>query len=457
MNRQNNKDKVTFNKIIDALKKCDTIKFDSYITNEEALMLQILKDKLNIKLINDDAKAYQDFIQNYSKTSGNSLYLGNTKDLINSDGIIVFGTRLTNDNPDIKYIINQALKKTGAKFVYMHPIDDISLQDRYTQFIKYEVGSEEGVIALLTLYLAVNTSKQYQDYLEDLDIGYLSGESSVGEEELEDIVQKLIRKQNKTLIVGTDLFGHKKSTNLGKLVGVIDKYTDFNVVVVPSQTNTLGVSLICNLDKDAGVNIVEYKEKVNFQVLASNQQKGTFVNFDKKVVDTNVVLNFDGYYLNDIVNEFLEYPKNDTIDYTCQLPFKKGFKNINFNDSIGYELTIFKKDIDENMILDEIEDIDTYNGLIIYNCDLSNYKYTTESLLTKNSDFLVGGSSFATVTKIKDNDMVKIMYNNQTYKKIFKVDKFIKGTVALYGTDNQDDDISKGYRFKQVKIERQTI
>ena len=52
-NEVSGKDEVAFNAVVEALKtKADTIAFDSYITNEEALILQKLKEKYGYKLFN---------------------------------------------------------------------------------------------------------------------------------------------------------------------------------------------------------------------------------------------------------------------------------------------------------------------------------------------------------------------------------------------------------------------
>jgi NADH-quinone oxidoreductase subunit G len=482
-NKSYGKNKELFKKTIDIFKISDTIKFNSYITNEEAFILQILKEKLGIKLVNEDAKNYQDFLTAYSSVSGTNLYSATNSDIKNSDGIIVLGTRIVNDNPIVKYNINQACKNNRAKFVYMHSIDDITLHDKYTQFIKYEVGSEEGVIALLASYLINNSNDEVKEYLDDLDIGYLSGETSVGEEELELIQVDFANIKNKTLIIGEDVYSHSRALNIAKLIGLIDYYTDFNVVLIPSQTNTLGVSLICTLDDKVGDNVIGYNEigdfiigdckNSNLALPALNQQEGTFVSIDKKVINTNVALKFDGYCLNDIVNEFLEYPKENTVDYTQMLPINKGFVNINFddlqngynkygNDLRGYELELFNNIQIEHSQLDEIEDIDTYNGTVIYRCEpLHQFnKNTAKSLLVKTSNILIGSNSFAIAAKIKDGDMVKIIYKEQIQIKRFRIDTSIRGTVALYPTFDDElmnDTLVKGYRFKQVQIERQEV
>ncbi|MEA3384782.1 MAG: 2Fe-2S iron-sulfur cluster-binding protein [Campylobacterota bacterium] len=480
-NKAFGKDEVALSGAVEAIKSSEAIKFNSYITNEEAKILQVLKETTGVKLINEDAKNYQNFLNAYGSTSGRTLFSGTNDSIKQSDAVIMLGTRISRDNPGVKYAVNIATKKQRAQFIYMHPIDDIALQSKYTQFVKYEAGSEEGVIALLASYLIKDCSTEVKSYFDDLDIGNLSGETSVGEEEFESIVKKLIRRENKTLIIGEDLYGHPNSINIAKLIGLIDKYTDFNIVLIPSQTNTLGVSLICDLDDTVSKDskIVGYNEigdfiisdngTGNFQIPALNQQEGTFVSIDKKVVNTNAALGFDGYCLNDIANKIISKKVKNTIDYTVSLPNSKGFKSIEFDDLKngynkygqdlrGYFLEESTKET-SNYGLKEVSSINTYNGTVIYRCEpLHQFnKNTGRSLQLQTNTSLRGSTAFATAAKIKDGDVVNIVYGNQTTQKAFKIDSTIKGTSALYPTFDDGivcDEISSGYRFKQVQIQK---
>ena len=79
----------------------------------------------------------------------------------------------------------------------------------------------------------------------------------------------------------------KKAKKLAKLLALIQKTTPFKVFLNPTHTNTLGVALICNLDKEPqNGEILGYNERGDFSFsyekhsnLASsslNQQEGTF-------------------------------------------------------------------------------------------------------------------------------------------------------------------------------------
>ena len=89
--------------------------------------------------------------------------------------------------------------------------------------ICYEVESEEGVIALLAYFLCKREklNKEQIDFLESLDIGYLSSECNVGEEELEEL-QNLIKDSKEALFeVGKDLLYHKRFANIQALLHLL--------------------------------------------------------------------------------------------------------------------------------------------------------------------------------------------------------------------------------------------
>ncbi|WP_258238884.1 hypothetical protein [Arcobacter sp. CECT 8985] len=150
--------------------------------------------------------------------------------LKNSDFILCFGQFLANTNENIVDFINYAKNTNGAQVVYMHAVDSLALKDFYTQFIKYEAGSEEGVSALLLDTLVQNPSDKIKAYIDDLDIGYISAESSAGEEEFEEILEKSKNSKSKVLFVGDDIFSHGRVENIKKMLTAIDKYSDFEVV-----------------------------------------------------------------------------------------------------------------------------------------------------------------------------------------------------------------------------------
>lgn len=258
-----------------------------------------------------------------------------------SDYIITFGSFLAADNVEIQESIIEAIAKNCAEFVYMHPIDNVDLKVYYSQFIKYEVGSEEGISSLLLESFVKNPNEKTQTFVDELDIGYISAESSAGEEEFEEAYELTQGKTFKTLIIGRDIFTHQRVENITKMLAMIKRQTDFHII---------------SLDEE-------------FQ----------------HVID---------------------------------------------------EIS------DEN--LDEVNELDSYNGTVLYRTYDEN-----------KTDVLVGSESFARIAKVINNDEIFINCSGQKVQRKFIIDKNLYGTIALCAMNNDDSSsLSQGYRYKQVKIEK---
>ncbi len=473
-NHQAAKDQILFEKAVSAFKNAQAIRFGSLITNEEAMILQRIKEKLGVKLFNEEARAYQAFMSAYSSISGKSAFSGSLDAIVQSDGIIVLGGRVSTDNPAVRYAMTTAARHNGARVVYMHPLEDTLLQSVVTQMVKYEAGSEEGVVAMLakTLLEGCDLSDENKAFLESLDEGYLCAESNVGNEEFERITKSLRRAKRKTLVIGSDVLSHKRSANIARLCALIEKHSDFSLVVIPQNVNTVGVSLLCDLDKDetissvVGMNshgdfVVGSFGECDMPLPALNQQEGTFVSLNYQLLTTNVAVAFEGYCLNDIAASLGITAKN-TIDYTVQLPEEKGFKAIEFDalenfygalgeDNRGYRLATMDVAIDG--LLEEIDDLPEFNGTVVYYSNPVNQfnGYTARTTQLEGDTSLRGSAQFATAARISNGERVVIEGSERV--RTFVLDETLKGTIALLPTyDVAFGGGYDGYRFEKIKL-----
>ena len=480
-NKKAKKDTIDLKSAIEAFKRADTIKFSGIITNEEALILQKLKEKFGYKLISHGNKEYQKFLEEFSLQSGHKLYSGNLKSISSSDLIISIGCKLSTDNPMVRFHVSEALRKRGAKIIDMHPIEDFALKDIVSNSVRYEVGSEEGVLAILTKSLLEDSDidVELKEYFDELDEGYISAETNVGEEEIESIAKLAKSLHKKTLILGEDLYTHKRAKNIALLAGLIERYSNFEVVIIPPQTNSLGVSLICELDDNEGDYTIGYNVKGDF-VLSSlgdgdidmpalNQQEGTFTNIDKRVVPTNAALSYEGYTLNDIANE-LGVKATYTIDYTKKLPKSKGFKEIEFDDLPNY----FDNAGDEHRgyllenkirrtklrIPDEIDEIESFDGAVVYRCEpvLQFSPFTNKCKQIKSDGGLYISNEFMEKYELNEGDKVIISKEGVTLTAKVILDNKITGNIPYLPTFDKELDVfgifNEGYRYAKVKIEK---
>jgi len=390
-NRDVVKNRDELNRAVEAIKKADYIKFNSMITNEEALMLQSLKEKFNIKLINSEVKAFQEFLKYYSKATGRALYKDDFKDMDDSDFIISIGAKLRNDNPAARYLFNNIQKMNKGAGLYFHPVGDTLIPTFGKSVLTFEHKPNDEEYALLfVLDLLANRDKLPDDIKSTLDsykekrvkkvikkvmedvteivVDKESGEEKeltkkvpknieeeveyeantlaqklgANVETLEDEIGKALKKKEKfSLILGEDLYFHPRAKNIANLVALIEECCDIKVALIPPKSNALGVAIICDLDDEAEGFGIGYNEDGDYKlsalgngdldIPAMNQQEGTITNMNKRVVPLNAALPYGGYELNDIMNA-LGFDNEFTIDWTAKLPVDKGFQAVAFDD-----------------------------------------------------------------------------------------------------------------------------
>ncbi len=517
------KNEVAFNGAVEALKNCESIVFNSFITNEEATMLQKLKEKLGIKLVNEDAYLYKTFLNNFGLTSGNSLYSGDLNTLHNSNFVVSVGTYFKSDAPSVRYGFNNSISLNKGAGLYFHPLGDSTVESfgkkgKTIETIFHAPYAEDAVLYLILDQFGKNLPVNIASYLESLKVTKTKTVTEVVKEKVTEMVKdeesgeekevtkevskkvstevsyqttKLLemigcddslletiasmneKKDSYTLVVGEDLYGHPNSINLAKLCGMIEKYTDFSVVIIPSSTNTLGVSLLCDLDEKATGKTVGYNMKADFELSAFgdgdldmpalNQQEGTFVSINKRVVPTNAAISYNGYELNDIANALLDRKMKYTIDYTSEIFNKVSFENLpnHFTNAMEEKRGYL---ISANAVATNEELLNAYNekmeGTIIYNANPINQfnEFTAVAKqLADEKTALYTSKSFADAQRFSEGDIVEVQTLSGTVQLSVSIDGQLVGDVSYVPTFEKNCETKKlfgSYRFVTANLKK---
>jgi len=385
------KDEAAFQSAVEAFKKADTVRFNSMITNEEAMMLQTLKEKMGLKLYNPEVRAFQKFLGHYEAASGNALWSTDTAAIMKkSDFVISIGAALRNDSPALKYAFNNVQKLNKGAALYFHPVGDtlIPTFGKNVEVFNHKVGLEEAALYLV-LDLFADKEKLPADVKEYIESFKQSETKTIQEKEMKTVKEMVLneetgeeeevskkvtemvdkeitvttnglvtllggnaesfdatfekmmkKKESFSMMIGEDLYFHDKAENLAKLIALVEATCNIDVVMTPPKSNALGVALICDLDDDASGYTVGYNENGDFKLSAlgtgdldmpaMNQQEGTLTSIAKRVLPTNAAVAYGGYELNDIVDALVGAPEL-TIDWTEMLPTDRGFKAVAFD------------------------------------------------------------------------------------------------------------------------------
>lgn len=533
-NKVATKDETAFTNAIEAFKKADTIAFTSTITNEEAFILQSLKEKFGYKLVNPEAKAFQTFLNDYSEVSGTSLYGSDLHEAHGADFIVSVGTALKSDNPNARYAFNNSMSMNKGAGLYFHPLKDpiIDGMGKSVLSIAHAPLTEEAVLYLLldlfadksklpasvveyiatfhsekTITVEETIKEKVVEIVKVKKVNEETGEEEEVEEEKTSMVPKkiskevqvdenrlleivdapknfteslekfLAKKESFSLIVGPDLYTHPRAKNLARLVALLEKYSAFKLVMIPSLTNSLGVSLICDLDDESGKYTIGYNTKGDFTLSALgngdldmpaiNQQEGTLTSIDKRVNPTNAAVAYKGYELNDIAN-VLGLDVKLTIDYTSKLPTCKGFKSEHFdnlpnryeNDGTevrGYCLDSITKDAISEVAVESILE-PKLEGSIIYlvNPVRQFSEFTNSSANLKEESGIYMSESHLKASGFNEGDVVKVKTQNGELSAKIICDNKIEGEIATLPTFDSNlnsQALFSGYRFSTATIQ----
>ena len=509
-NQQVRKDKDAFNTSIAAFKEAQTICFAGDLSNEEALILQTLKEKFGYKLVCKEVYPFQRFLNSYTKVSG-SLGNANQKDITQSTFVVCFGGALSYDMPVVTHSINNAMKQNkGANLAYFHTMQDRAVNGFVKSAINgiYKPDCEEA-LALLLASVCIKREQmpnalreQIERYerkemqtitkevkkkvkVKELDAEGNAVLDEAGNEKfkeveevekikeeievttsvlydycgssirdsIEEVKKALEGAKNPILVVGFDIYRAKNAENIAKILGAIESLSQFKIMLLPPTTNALGISLICELDKEGVGYSIGYNVAGNYRIGTGaenalhlpylNEQEGTFVNVDKRVVPIAPATPYSGYELNDIARALgLEY--ENTIDYTQELPLEKGFKSIEYdalqfgflNDGSeirGYLLGAHFPNETLEVAPIELEELESYN-LYARNPMAHFSRSTLASLHIDSKNGLQLSEKYAQMLGISEGDKVEVRFANGEVVEVLAIlDKGMEGEFGALG------------------------
>lgn len=466
---------------IQAFKKARSIRIGTQTTNEEAFVLNYLKNKLGLKLYCEDGRVYQNFITKLKSTSGAPVYSTNNI-LENIDFCITMGSFIFDEMPVLKSHLIKTITTKKTKYVCLHPIPDERLKKH--DYIQYEVGTELGVVALMMAKFLKNVplEKEIFDFIQNLDIGYLSSESNAGEEEIQNLAQILEKSKNPALFVGHELFYHPHSEEIAHMLGLLEKHTHLKIIVLSPSGNAVGISLICNLDQDEYENdgVVGYRAQGDFSLnplfddIAYNenpdfapkndfiiptlsQLEATFVNTDYHLLPLTPSLHYEGYDICDIAQNF-GLKETFLMELTHQLPLEKGFKNIlyddlpnqfdkNGNEIRGYELTPKSFISKTPTQLKTIEFLPETNGSVLY------IPKNSGNFLGFGSPKILGSKQFRIANKISSDQKVSFLLDGKEFICDFVEQDYLKGMIAIFESAKFSISNQK-YPYQQITLKQ---
>ncbi|MDQ7067264.1 MAG: hypothetical protein Q9M40_04330 [Sulfurimonas sp.] len=455
---------------------------------------------------------------------------------MNSNFIVSIGTAIKTDNPNARYALNNALTTNKGAALYFHPVADPvieglsknivcinhkPLQEEIALYLVLDLFGDKSKLptdivdylasfhSTKTVTITETIKEKVVEIVKEIKVNEETGE----EEEIEiekskmitkkvskevevddnrlismlgmaenfmETFEKLMKKKDKfSMIVGPDLYSHPHSKNIARLVALVEKYAAFELVMIPTLTNTLGVAMINELSDTSGNYSIGYNTDADFvlsglgegdiDMPAINQQEGTLTSINKRVNPTNAALPYGGYTLNDIANA-LGLDAENTIDYTIKLGTIAGFESEAFDDLPdyytnsgeevrGYKLQNITTNTSSDESVNKIDEALALEGDIIYLANpvrqFTDFTKNTTNLDEKSGVYMSAQSLES--SELSEGDTVCVKTQNGELTANIVSDNKIAGNITVLPTF--DSKLNSGalvnnYRFANASIQK---
>ena len=270
---------------IKAIKKAHYILVGGNTTNNEASLLEQIREKIGIKLVNDSIYAYKQFL---SMLVNKNVTLAKLNDIANAKLIWSIGCDIKYENPLIRYKINNVLKMSkDSNLIYSHPLEDllISRLSKKYKYIKYTPYREDVLVLLIMLILDPSNSNVsiLEKYKIDVELKIPirkkiieskkddnGDEIETTKEVVEEVVENAVYysifedngvpyetflelgsllKNKPLVIIGEDVYSNPKKSLITDILSSLQSLGKIDILLNPPSSNANGIIANLTLDK----------------------------------------------------------------------------------------------------------------------------------------------------------------------------------------------------------------
>ncbi len=155
------------------------------------------------------------------KLSEDSLNL-----LEKSDLCVLFGgfsNACLNENE--RWIL-ESISQSKRPYALLRPLQDTRDLQENCLFASYEIHTEAAVLALILRGILEQTSQLKGHVLEKIDVGYLSSEANMSEEELQELIALIVKAKKRALVLNREITKHANNAFLYTLLSGLQNYLE---------------------------------------------------------------------------------------------------------------------------------------------------------------------------------------------------------------------------------------
>lgn len=153
-----------------------------------------------------------------------------TKDSLNllekSDLCVLFGGFSNTCLNENERLILGSINQSKRPYALLRPLQDTRDLQENCLFASYEINTEAAILALILRGILEKTSSLKGHVLEKIDVGYLSSEANMSEEELQELIALIVKAKKRVLVLNREITKHADNAFLYTLLSELQNYLE---------------------------------------------------------------------------------------------------------------------------------------------------------------------------------------------------------------------------------------
>ncbi|GAA7444020.1 hypothetical protein ID1007_07110 [Helicobacter pylori] len=147
--------------------------------------------------------------------------------LLKESGLCVlfggFSNACLNEN---ERLVLENINQLKLPYALLRPLQDTRDLQENCLFASYEINTEVAVLALILRGILEKTSRLKGHVLEEVDVGYLSSEANMSEEELQELTALIIKAKKRVLVLNREITKHANNAFLYTLLSELQNHLE---------------------------------------------------------------------------------------------------------------------------------------------------------------------------------------------------------------------------------------
>ncbi len=192
------------------------------------------------------------YLEKLSLQKGFEINYKMTKDSLNllekSDLCVLFGgfsNACLNEN---ERLILGSINQLKLPYALLRPLQDTRDLQENCLFASYEIHTEAAILALILRGILEKTSQLKGHVLEKVDVGYLSSEANMSEEELQELIALIVKAKKKVLVLNREITKHADNAFLYTLLSELQNYLE--ILHIPCNDSSATTAFYDSKDQE---------------------------------------------------------------------------------------------------------------------------------------------------------------------------------------------------------------